>query len=280
MQVHYSAVNPVDLGTRAGRTVPPEAAQFPMVLGWDAYGTVEAVGEDVTDLSAGDGVIVCVQQPATQQGTHADRLVVDRNNTALAPAGWDDGRATGLGLSGITALQAVDALHLQPGDTLLVNNPAGFVGGLAAQIAAAQGATVIGVAPPDVQAHAPAQGTRLFAALDDVRQAHPNGVTAALDLVGGTVAQQTFALVRADGRYATIIPHWWKPGGPYTPARGITPVVVENHPNARDLARLADLAAHGHLTVESAARYALTDLARAHDLLAGSGVFGKVVIRH
>lgn len=279
VRVSHSAVNPIDLGTRQGRTVPVGQARFPMVLGWDAVGTIEAVGEGITDLVLGDRVLVCVRQAATQAGTHADLIVVDRDSAALAPSTVPGGAAAALGLAGITALQAVRALDLSSGDTVLINNAVGFVGRLAAEIAGSQGADVIGIAPTSLAAHAPA-GVRIVEDASQVRAQAGVGVGAALDLVGGTAAQDAFAAVEDGGRYASVIPLWWKPGGPASSSRGISPVAVENAPNPADLAVLAALADAGQLTLTVAATFTLDQLAAAHRTLAEPGVLGKILIRH
>lgn len=285
VKVAYSAVNPVDLGIRAGRVLGEDQARFPMVLGWDAEGTVEALGPDVTGLTVGESVFACTQQPATQVGTHADLVVLDQDQVAPAPAGWGAGKAAALGLSGITAYQAVAALQLQPGQRLLVNNPVGFVGQLAVQIAKAQGLRVLATVAPEHAARAGANGAEQVldageGAEERVLQAVPGGVDGALDLLGGPAALRAFAAVRDGGRYVTVIPEWWIGGGQYQPARGITPVVVENNPNRQDLEALAELAAAGHLHFDIAGTYSLDTLGDAHQALARSGVLGKIVVKH
>lgn len=294
IRVAHSAVNPIDLGTREGRIVPPDQARFPMVLGWDADGVIEQVGPGVERLAPGDHVYVCTQQPVTQAGTHADLIVVDADSVAPAPTGdaGVGGRAAALGLAGITAYQAVEALGVAAGQTVLVNNPVGFIGSLAVQIVKARGATVVGTVADELAGRAAATGTDHVVTTGPVtgdrvgqtvpvrvRQLVPGGVDAALDLVGGVSAQRTFATVRDGGRYATVLPEWWIGGGVYEPARGITPVVVENDPNWRDLTALADLASRGLLRVEIARTFGLDELGKVHDILAGTGVLGKIIIK-
>lgn len=46
IRIHASSVNPVDVGVRSGQILPNDTAHFPMVLGWDAAGTVEALGSE------------------------------------------------------------------------------------------------------------------------------------------------------------------------------------------------------------------------------------------
>ena len=151
-----SSVNPVDLSTRAGLAsgaIPDPV--FPMVLGWDASGRVDAVGEGVTKFSVGDRVIGVSVWFVTRRGTYADQVVLDEDACALAPAGIDDVHACTLPLNGLTAWSAVAVAAVEPGDTLLVTGAAGAVGGFAVQLSL----------PFDRLS-----GTALDAALDDVRE--------------------------------------------------------------------------------------------------------------
>ncbi len=81
--------------------------------------------------------------PWTHADAHLQYVVLDADHVAPTPDGVDDATAAALPLAGLTALQAVRALALAPGETLLVNNAAGAAGGPAAVIARAQGARVL-----------------------------------------------------------------------------------------------------------------------------------------
>jgi NADPH:quinone reductase len=158
-------------------------------------------------------------------------------------------------LAGITALNAVEALGLAPGSRIHVNNPLGAVGRFAIQIAKALGLDV---------AHSPKAGE----------------VDGAVDVRGGASAWETFRTVRDGGAYTTVIPEWWKPGGVYAPARGITPLVVENAPTRSDLARLAAWLAVGNLSPQIEAVLPLADGAEAHRRLEAPGLTRKIILDH
>ena len=70
LRVRAVALNPVDLLTRRGapHLWPPERQRFPLVIGWDAAGEVEAVGPGVTAWQPGDRVIAMSFQPRTYRG--------------------------------------------------------------------------------------------------------------------------------------------------------------------------------------------------------------------
>ena len=78
VRIHVSGVNPIDLGVRAGVVLPDEAHRFPMVLGWDGAGTVEAIGAEVSGLAVGDRVMVLSKQPSSGIGTHQDVVMLPK----------------------------------------------------------------------------------------------------------------------------------------------------------------------------------------------------------
>ena len=247
IRVAAAAVNPADLGMREGRYRWREPVRFPLVPGYDVSGIVEA---GTPGLPAGTAVIAVTGHSRTQAGGYAEYVTLPEAYVAPAPAGLDWAHAASIPLAGLTAWQALAALHLSSGETLLVNGSRGAVGGFAVQLAIRYGAQVVGTGPAD----------------------------AALDVVGGPVARETFAAVRDGGRYVTVVPEFWVPGGQFTPARGIEPVVLSAEPDGRQLAELSKMAAAHQLTTRIADQLPLEDAAEAHRRLGAGGVRGKLVL--
>jgi NADPH:quinone reductase-like Zn-dependent oxidoreductase len=108
-------------------------------VGVDFAGTVETVGEDVTDLKPGDDVF------GIANGSFAEYACV-KKAAALKPANVSFEDAATLPVAGLTALQGLrDRGRLQPGQSVLVNGASGGVGTFAIQIAKALGAEVTAV---------------------------------------------------------------------------------------------------------------------------------------
>jgi zinc-binding alcohol dehydrogenase family protein len=135
VRVAAVSVNPVD--TKVRRNAAPEAGQA-KVLGWDAVGTVAAVGDRVTDFKAGDRVYYAgsIVRPGANSELHA----VDERIVARAPASLDDAQAAALPLTSITAWELLfDRLGVArdggAGQTLLVVGGAGGVGSILIQLA-------------------------------------------------------------------------------------------------------------------------------------------------
>ncbi|MGI5239678.1 alcohol dehydrogenase catalytic domain-containing protein [Dactylosporangium sp. CA-139066] len=194
VRVGAAAVNPADLGMVAGRYRWADPVRFPLVPGYDVAGWRVDTGAPVVGFTL---------HKATQRGGYAQFVALPSALVAPLPASADITAAAALPLAGLTALQSLDALG--PGiRTLLINGSArGAVAGFAAQLATARGITVV----------------------TDVSDLSVT-VDAALDVAGGAAARAAFDRVRDGGRYVTVVPEYWIPGGPFAPSRGIAPHVV------------------------------------------------------
>jgi NADPH:quinone reductase-like Zn-dependent oxidoreductase len=110
------------------------------VLGMDLAGVVEAVGTGVTRFRPGDEVF------GIGTGAFAEYARAREDRLAARPANPPPQQAAVLGVSGLTALQAVrDHGKVQPGQQVLVIGASGGVGSFAVQLAKAFGAEVTGV---------------------------------------------------------------------------------------------------------------------------------------
>jgi zinc-binding alcohol dehydrogenase family protein len=135
VRVKAVSVNPVD--TKVRRNAAPEAGQA-KVLGWDAVGTVEAIGAGVTGFKVGDRVYYAgsIVRPGANSELHA----VDERIAAIAPSTLDDAQAAALPLTTITAYELLfDRLRVPKGggagQTLLITGGAGGVGSILIQLA-------------------------------------------------------------------------------------------------------------------------------------------------
>lgn len=200
VRVEHAAVNPVDLQTRSGATIPSADARFPMTLGWDAAGVVEEADEG-TGFATGDRVALLSVQVVTQVGTYAERIIVDPGTMAPIPPALDPAVAAAVPLSGLTAAQGLGLLELAKGDVFVMNGAVGSVGRFALQLAARAGATVAAVVGADDEQLAHRLGADFV--LD--RRGDPAAqleamlgrkADAAFDLVGGAAAHALLAAVR------------------------------------------------------------------------------------
>jgi NADPH2:quinone reductase len=134
---NFVAVNFIDIYFRTGRYPMP----LPNGLGSDAVGVVEAVGEGVTDVKAGDRVGYLLGP----QGAYSDVRVMPAEVLIPLPAGVSDRTASTLMMKGMTAQYLFrQVFPLQGGETILYHAAAGGVGLVACQWARAIGVTMIG----------------------------------------------------------------------------------------------------------------------------------------
>jgi NADPH:quinone reductase len=138
VEVKAVSVNPVDVKIR--QSAQPEAGTW-KVLGWDAAGTVTAVGSEVTLFQPGDEVFYA--GTIGRSGTNAEYHLVDERIVGMKPKTLDWAAAAALPLTSITAwemlFERLDVKKSVPGATsaILVIGGAGGVGSIAIQIARA-----------------------------------------------------------------------------------------------------------------------------------------------
>lgn len=149
VKIHASTVNPLDWHIMRGE---PYFARLDLGLptpknpnlGADVAGTVEAIGENVTEFKVGDAVFGEVFD--TGLGAFAEYVCVPENALALKPDNLSFEQVAGVPLAGMTALQGLrNRGNIQSGQTVLINGASGGVGTFAVQIAKAIGAEVTGV---------------------------------------------------------------------------------------------------------------------------------------
>jgi NADPH2:quinone reductase len=276
VDVDHASLNGIDVATWLGyieKTIPHE---FPITLGRDFAGVVAGVGPGVADFGMGDAVFGVQLAMPLHHGTFAEQVVVPVASVAARPPGLGSPAAGALGLAGVAAKLAVDALALTADDTVLICGACGGVGSLAVQLAKATGATVIATAAPDGAAfvgelgadHAVDHRSDLAAA---VRRLRPGGVDAALHAAGDPLAIAD--LVRPGGRFASVL----GAGPEQMGDREIAATRVIGVPTSAVLTALAAAVASGGLRVPVTATYGLDDVPQALDHFA-SGKLGKLGI--
>jgi zinc-binding alcohol dehydrogenase family protein len=148
VKIEAISVNPVDTKVRMRRAGTQEQ---PVILGWDAAGTVEAVGRDVTLFKPGDAVFYAGS--ITRPGGNAEFGLVDERIAGHKPASLSFTEAAALPLTTITAWECLfDRFRIPVGkaptdDAILIIGAAGGVGSIATQLARRlTSLTVIGTA--------------------------------------------------------------------------------------------------------------------------------------
>ena len=174
--------------------------------GSEFAGTVEAIGDDVTEFAPGDAVF------GAANGALSDYVCTETGRCHRTPAGLAAAQAASLYTNYLTALFGLrDGGRLRAGETLLVLGAAGGVGTAAIAVAKAMGARVIAAAStPDKRATAEAAGAEATVdySRDDwrnaLRELTPEGLNVVYDPVGGDVAEPAFRSLAPGGRFLVV----------------------------------------------------------------------------
>ena len=146
VKVYASGVNPVDWVIRNGAN--EHLRQFltlPMTLGWDAAGTVEGWGSEISGFQKGDAVYGVPNFPGN--GSYAEYCAAKASQFALKPKSLSFTEASGVPLAALTAWTGMFAHgKLQVGQRIVIQGASGGVGSFAVQFAKAKGAYVIAIA--------------------------------------------------------------------------------------------------------------------------------------
>jgi NADPH:quinone reductase len=284
ISVRAAGTNPIDYKLYSG-SVGQDPARLPMRVGSEAAGMVTVVGGSAYSVEGPGGLVAAGDEVIAYRvaGAYAADLVVPASSVIAKPAGLSFEQASGLMLTGVTAVHALTVVRVGAGETVLVYGASGGVGLMAIQLAALAGARVIGTASPGAHAlvrELGAEPVTYGAGLEErLRDLAPDGVDAAVDLAGGDEAlDASLALVADRDRIVTAV------ASRRAFDSGIK--VIGGAPGAdpgteiRSAARLelARLAGDGKLRVIVAGVYPLAEAADAHRALATGHAHGKIVL--
>jgi NADPH2:quinone reductase len=143
IEIEAASVNRGEIRS-AGRQPPGT------VIGWDAAGTVAALGEGVTQFDVGERVVTL----SPGGGSFAERVAVPAEWVAPLPGDCDFVTAAALPVAGVTALGILRLARAHAGDRVLITGAAGGVGLYAVQLALQARATVTGQAAGEARAAA------------------------------------------------------------------------------------------------------------------------------
>lgn len=272
VRVHASSVNPVDVFIAAGALKEMAEHEFPVTLGRDFAGVVEQLGSGVSRYRVGDEVYGFLPHanPTVHDGSWAELITVPEDNfVAAKPRSLDFAHTGAAPLAAITALAAVDALAPAQDEAVLVVGATGGVGSFFVQLAAGAGANVIAPAFPDDHDYLRGLGvTELVDRNADVtaaiRESHPDGVDALLDVVSRTPDASP---LEEGGRLAS-------PLGAAGEGPGRFNVMAQ--PTPANLERLGELLDNGTLRVPIQRSYRLEQAGEALQALPTTHTQGKL----
>lgn len=253
------------------------------VVGQDVSGTVVAIGADVTRFAVGDEVF------GIANGSFAEYAAALQDKLAHKPANLSFEQAAAIGISGLTALKALEVARVEAGQSVLVIGASGGVGTYAVQIAVALGAKVTGVASTSKVDLVAALGT--VRVIDYIAEDFADGsqkYDVILDIGGMSSVSRLRRALTPKGTLVIVggeSGSTWSPGmsrqllaAVLSPFVGQRLTMAMNKEHYSGLERLAKLAADGQITSVIERSYSLAQVPDAIRHLEAGKARGKVVI--
>ena len=285
----FAGLNFIDINHRAG-TYPLRS--LPAIIGMEAAGEIEAVGDGVTMFAPGDRVAHCMSV-----GAYSEKMIIGADRLIRLADHTSDEVAAAATLQGLTAHYLLhESWKVEPGDRVLVQAAAGGVGLLLCQWASYKGATVIGTVGNDEKAeYALAHGCAhpiVYTRENFVEQVSKitdgQGVDVVYDAVGKDTFEKGLACISERGRMVS----YGVASGPIEPVDlrvlrsrsasiacgGLGSFIKDPTERGANADELFSLIADGTLKVEINQRYALCDVADAHRELASRKTIGSSIL--
>jgi NADPH:quinone reductase-like Zn-dependent oxidoreductase len=272
VRIHAASINPFDTALQAGYL--QSMAKTPLTMGVDFAGEVEAVGSKVTHLKPGDAVYGLSPLGA---GTFAEFTTVKEHEVTHKPKSLDFAHSAALPLPAVAAWKSLfELLQVKKGERLLIHGAAGNVGGLAVQLAKAEGVFIYGTDIPEKAEHARGLGVDRFVSNQQRFEDVVKDVDAVLDLVGGELMERSYNVLKPGGRYVTSLLGDTPQEEPQR--RGIRSMGLAAWPDANILVRMAERIDAGKVRVFVNRTFPLDEVNAAMAYRLETKTPGKVVI--
>jgi NADPH:quinone reductase-like Zn-dependent oxidoreductase len=267
-----AGTNPGEISIREGLLKDMFPMNFPFGQGTDFAGRIDVVGEEVSGFRAGNEVLGWSEQ----RTAHAEYVVIPASQVVLKPPSLDWYRAGSLFVAAVTAVAAVRAVSLHPGDVVAISAAAGGVGSFAVQLAVRTGARVIGIASAQNASFLHSVGAEHVAYGDDLakrlRAATPKGLNAFVDLFGHGYVDLALELGVGEKRIDTIIDF------AAAAKHGVKTDGSAAASDTKTLRFVADLVAWGDIVAPIAAIYPFDAIHDAYAELSKRKAHGKIVL--
>ena len=275
MRVVAAAVNPVDWKIRQGHLKTMVPYVFPLTLGWDFSGVIEALGSEVSGLAVGDAVFS--RPDIRRDGSYAEYVAVRAVEIARKPKTISHIEAASIPLVGITAWETIVSVgNLVAGQKALIHAASGGVGSLAVQIAKSRGAHVVATtSSANIELVRSLGADQVIDYRNQRFTDKVKDVDVVVDTVGGDVQASSWSVLRRGGILVSTVS---VPSIERAAALGVRSAFVLISPNAAVLDQLAGLVDAGKLRPLIGGEFALRNVADAHALSESGRTVGKIVL--
>jgi len=303
VKIKAISVNPVDFKIRQNSAKDTEL-ETPKVIGWDAVGTVEAIGEGVTFFKVGDEVYYAGD--LTRSGSNAEYQLIDERIVGSKPTTLTNAEAAAIPLTALTAWESLyDRIRISEqkdqGKSILIIGGAGGVGSIAIQLAKKiSGLKVIATASrPETKDWCKAMGADVVVdhknLIEEVHAAGFMEVNFILDFVDlNSYWDDLVELIKPQGHIVSItgsaspialnklknksVTFSWELM--YTRSMYQTDDMMQQHHILNELAKLLDNGTLKTTLQQTLKGFTVQNLKEAHRLLESGKTIGKVVIEY
>lgn len=204
LDISSAALNPIDLKIIEGDLKRISRYGFPHTIGFDASGTVRAVGANVRSFKAGAEVFVRASRETI--GTFAERIALPQSFIARKPATLSHEEAASLPLVALTTVQGLmDRANAKAGQRILIHAGSGGVGSFAIQFAKAKGLHVTTTTSSRNAEFVRALGADIVIAYDKQDYlTEPGDYDIVFDTLGGQYTLDAFKATRRGGAVVSV----------------------------------------------------------------------------
>jgi NADPH:quinone reductase len=280
IRVAAAGLNPFDNAVVQGYLKDQMEHRFPLIPTADASGTVEALGDGVTDLSIGDEVFGSVGKMYLGEGAFAEFATMSTATIARKPGSVDHPDAAAIPVAGGTALTMVDTVAVSEGDVVVAIGASGGVGSYLVQLAARRGARVLAMCSAANAGYARKLGAAEVIdyagdVVDAVRALAPDGVDVVAEMHRGEDGARLAELIRSGGRFVSAV------GGAdedALKARAVQAANIMGRVATEPMETLVGMLERGEIVSPEIRTYPLSDAADAFAQVGSGHTRGKIVV--
>jgi NADPH:quinone reductase len=294
VRIEAIGLNRSEAAFRAGQY--PVKPQLPTLMGYEAAGVIEQLGEGVAGFAAGDRVCVLPTYRLGEYGVYAEQAIVPARSLLPVPPALGKIEAASIWMQYLTALAIIEVAHATVGDHVIIRAASSSVGLAAIQLANWAGAVPIAATRRSTKSKALLEhGARHVIATEEsdlvaevMKITGGRGARIVFDPVGGPYVDTLAQAMAVDGvlfiygglsGQPTMHPHW-PAAFKNLSIRGWVASTIWNHPER--FARAKDLIlsglAGGQLKPVIAKTFPLAQIVEAHRYLESNQQLGKIVV--
>jgi len=275
VEVKAAGIGPWDALIRSGKSALPQP--LPLVLGSDLSGVIDSIGPGVEPFKVGDEVFGVTNEHFT--GAYAEYALAKAAMIAPKPKSLNHTHAASVPVVAVTAWQMVfDFARLSSGQSVLIQEGAGNVGGYAVQFARLAGALVIATtSAKDVSYVRSLGGVGVIDYRATRFEERVKEIDAVIDTVGGNTLDRSYGVLKRGG---IVVSSAAQPSNEKAEHHGVRAVFFLVQVATERLRKIAELIDAEKLRTEVGEVLWLDEARKGHEMLEGAPHRrGKIVIK-